>query len=134
LVAAYLFPRELDEVLCQTPNDYRHIETEIQKYFGQSHYQMGYILLRKWQLPAFYLSVLQDIESIGPVEEQSAFVRCLRASQRICYLLLDEDADESGLDLIAEQAGLSFDEVMKVFRTLLDNKDNVQKLAAEIGG
>ncbi|MCQ8102524.1 HDOD domain-containing protein [Methylomonas sp. SURF-2] len=134
LVVAYLFPKELDVILCRGPSDYRHIETEVQKYFGQSHYQMGYILLKKWRLPEFFLSMLRDIDSKEPVEERAAFVRCILAGQRICYALLDDNADESGLEPVAQQAGLPFDQVVMVFRTMLNNKDNVQKLAAEISG
>ncbi|MCK9604987.1 MAG: HDOD domain-containing protein [Methylomonas sp.] len=134
LVAAYLFPEELDGILCQDSNNYFHIEAEIEKRFGQSHYQMGYILLKKWRLPEFYQSMLNQFNTNGLTENQTELNRCLHASQRICYSILDQDAEESDLNLIAEQAQLPFEAVITVFRTMLDGKDNVQKLASEMGG
>lgn len=134
LVAAYLFPDDLNGILSRQPNNYLHISTEIDEYFGLSHYQMGYILLKKWRLPDFYQAMLRDFESGSPPDNQAEIYRCLRASQRICYLLLDEDADEAELGLIAERACLPFETVVKVFRALLEGKDNVQKLASEMGG
>lgn len=134
LVAAFAFPKELDEILLQESNGFVYVEAEIEKRFGHSHYQMGYILLKKWRLPEFYQSMLIRFNGNEMPENQTEFNRCLHASQRICYLILDQEADENGLDLIAEQAQLPFEMVLKVFRTLLEGKDNVQKLASEMGG
>lgn len=134
LVAAYVFPEEFNGILSQEPTGYFDVETEIQKRFGHSHYQLGYILLKKWRLPEFYQSMLNQFDCNGLPENQAELNRCLHASQRICYLILDQDADEKELNLISEQAQLPFEAVSKVFRALLDSKDNIQKLAAEMGG
>ncbi|MCQ8129977.1 HDOD domain-containing protein [Methylomonas rivi] len=134
LVAAYAFPEELDGILSHESNSYLHVETEIQRRFGQSHYQMGYILLKKWQLPEFYQSMLSQFTNTEMPENQVELNRCLHASQQICYSILDQEADDTGLDLIAATAGLPLETVGKVFSALLESKDNVQKLAAEMGG
>lgn len=134
LVTAYAFPEELNSILSQKPAGYPDVELEIQKCFGHTHYQMGYILLKKWRLPEFYQSMLYQFESNGLSNNQAELNRCLHASQQICYLILDQDADEDGLNLISEQAQLPIEALSKVFRALLDSKDNVQKLASEMGG
>lgn len=134
LVAAFAFPKELDEILQQDSNSFLYVEAEIERRFGYSHYHMGYILLKKWRLPEFYQSMLSRFNGNDMPENQTELNRCLHASQQICYLILDQEADEKGLDLIAEQALLPVEMLLKVFRTLLDGKDNVQKLASEMGG
>lgn len=130
LVTAFLFPQELSGILDGQPKSYLQVADEIQSHFGQSHYQMGYMLLKKWGLPAIYQTMLLEFESDGGTSELN---RCLHASQRICYLMDDPEVQEAGITAIAEQSGLPQEAVLKVFTVLLEHKNNIQKLASELG-
>ncbi len=134
LAIVYLFPKDMDEVLVSKQKDYLELSKAITDYFGISHYQLGYMLLSKWQLPDVYQMVLRHFEGIELTWDESEQLRLLRASQQLCGLLLDQKIEEPEEKLlqIAEQSLLSIDNVTKVFYELSGKKDDVQKLADAI--
>jgi HD-like signal output (HDOD) protein len=58
LVVAFLFPDELDKILRQQPKNYAELGCDINQVLGLSHYEIGYMLLNKWQLPDVYQNLL----------------------------------------------------------------------------
>ncbi|PPD35689.1 MAG: hypothetical protein CTY19_01170 [Methylomonas sp.] len=132
LVMAYIFPNELDDILLNESKNFLQIETEILEGIGLTHYQMGYMLLKKWQVPEMYQTALQDFESDDVAVIKSDLYRCMHASQQICNLILYEDFDQDRISQIAEQANLTAEAVSMVFNGLLEHKENIQRLASEM--
>lgn len=132
LVMAYIFPKELDDILLGEPKSCLQIEAEIQNRIGLTHYQMGYMLLKKWKLPEKYQTALYDFDSNDPAVAQSELYRCMHASQQICKLILDEEFQQDRISQIAQQANLTIDAVSAVFNALLEHKANIQQLASEM--
>lgn len=132
LVMAYIFPRELDEIVLNESKSFLQVEKEIQELIGLSHYQMGYLLLKKWQLPETYQTTLHYFDSDASCEHQSEMSLCMHVSQRICNLILDEDFEQDKISQIAEHANLTSGAVTTVFNALLENRENIQKLASEL--
>lgn len=132
LVMAYLFPKELDDILLDGSKNFLQIEAEIHDILGLTHYQMGYMLLKKWQLPEMYQTALHDFDSHDLLVKQSELYRCMHASQQICNLILDEDFEQDRVTQIAEQANLTVDAILAVFNELLKHKVNIQQLASEM--
>ena len=133
LVVAYLCPQDLDDILSSDSKSYSRIANEIFQQFGQSHYQMGYRLLNRWNLPEVYQSLLLNHESNSSADSLAILSQCLRISQKICYLILDEEWDEMQIAAIAEQSSLPLEVISKIFYELVENKDNIQQLAAVLG-
>lgn len=132
LVMAYIFPKELNGIVANGAKHVLQIEKEIQDLTGLSHYQMGYLLLKKWQLPETYQTTLQYFDSDDLFSAQSEMNRCMQVSQRISNLILDEDFEQDQILQIAEQANLKLEAVTTVFNALLENRENIQKLASEM--
>ena len=134
LVVAYLFPDELDRILAAGAGCYFQVGQNIGHELDQSHYHIGYILLKRWQLPAVYQSVLQHFDDIELSGAEAELISFLKASRLICGLILDEgDVDADRLVQVAEQVMLPLEHLSTVFYELVANKENVQKLAEVMG-
>lgn len=134
LVIAYLFPKEFDQVLAAKQKDYLELSHEVSLHLGLSQYQMGYMLLNKWQLPDVYQMILRRFEDANLTGNEAEQINILRVSQQICCMLLDMgDEDDGRLAQIAEQHLFSVDAITRVFGELVGKKDNIQKLADVMG-
>ncbi|MGY6276700.1 HDOD domain-containing protein [Methylomonas sp. MgM2] len=136
LAIVYLFPKDMDEVLATKQKDYLELSQAISLHLGLNHYQLGYMLLNKWQLPDVYQAVLRHFEDVELKGDQAKQILVLRASQQICWLLLDETAcekDEAFLQRIADSTALSFDAIAEAFNELFEKRENILKLADAIG-
>ena len=132
LVMAYIFPTELDEIVLKESKNFLQIENEIKDLIGLTHYQMGYLLLKKWRLPETYQTTLQHFDSGDLLEAHSEMKRCMHVSQRICNFILDEAFEQDKISQIAAQEHLQLDTVTTVCNALFQNRENIQKLASEM--
>lgn len=134
LVVAFLFPEDLSRILLTQTASYDEIGKSINRELGLSHYQIGYMLLNKWQLPDIYQAMLQQFEQDNSTGDTARLICLLQASVAICYLVLDKNSkDDVSLESIADRAKLPLERVDKVFHEMLENKENIQKLAMALG-
>lgn len=135
LAVVYLFPKAMDEVFASKQNDYLELSQAIGFHLGLSHYQLGYLLLNKWQLPDVYQAILNHFEDSELTVRESEQIRVLRASQQLCCLLLDEKADQQNERLLqlADNSLLPLESISRVFDELWQKKQNIQELAEVIG-
>lgn len=135
LAIVYLFPKAMDEVFAAKQKDYLELSQAIGSHLGLSHYQLGYLLLNKWQLPDVYQAILNHFEDAELTGREAEQIRILRASQQLCCLLLDATADEQNerLLLLADSSLLALESVRNVFGELWQKKENIQELAEVIG-
>lgn len=131
LVVAFLFPDELDRILLEQPKNYAELDCDINQALGLSHYEIGYILLNKWQLPSIYQDILHQFEQIDWSGDKATIIHLLAASQAMCGLVLDED--DGDLESIADQANLPLEIAIKLFHEMIDNKEHIQNLAKVLG-
>ena len=130
LAIVYLFPNEIDDVFASKQKDYLELSKEIGCRLGLSQYQLGYMLLNKWQLPDVYQMVLYHFEGSDLKVNEAEQIRILRTSQQICCLLLDEEVSDHDDRLlkIAEHSMLSLETITKVFNELAEKIENIQEL------
>lgn len=135
LVTAYLFPEELNAVIfrCGQPGQPK-ISQELADRLGWSHYQMGYQLLRKWQLSSVYQSLLQHYEQVPQPAEAGRLQGLVKTAQSISSLLVDGCNPE--LDVFARLAAdssLSEGLIEEIFLELHENRQNIQQMAQIMG-
>ncbi|OAI17767.1 hypothetical protein A1359_05655 [Methylomonas lenta] len=133
LVVAFLFPDELDRILLEQPKNYAELDREINQTLGLSHYEIGYILLNKWQLPDVYQNLLHRFNQKNLSAEDASLIYLLQASQAMSGLVLDGEDDDADLEHIASQAKLPLELTVKIFYQMIENKDNIQSLAIALG-
>lgn len=134
LVAAFLLPEELDKVLAEEHQNYFEINDAFTREVGLSHFQLGYLLLNKWQLPDIYQNLLHRFEEEELSDHLPQLRSLLKASQHMCGLLLDAP-DENGdpFACIAEETRIPVDILFKVFNEMTDCKENIEKMAVVLG-
>jgi len=134
LVIAYLFPQELGPLLANEQRDYLTLSDEINRQLGLSHYQVAYMLLNKWQLPDVYQMILRRFEDPDLTGDDAEPIHILRASQRMCCLLIEEGcAEPERLEQIAWESFIAKDAIASVYAELVDKKEAIQKLADAMG-
>lgn len=135
LVAAYLVPDVVDKALSTENTGYLDINDELTLALGISHFELGYLLLNKWQLPNVYQNLLHHYAGQNLVDDDAHDLRCLFiASQHICSLLLDSpDEQADRLEELAQETHLAVDVLRKVFSEMSGNKENIEKMAEVLG-
>lgn len=133
LVAAFLFPVELNQILSGPPKTMPDIADNLAKYFGKSHYQLGYLLLKKWRLPNLYQELLRDYDNCDLATPTSDLTICLRAGQHICNLVLEDEPSLDSMRDVANKFNLSMETLSNVFTAMMKQKGSIHKLALEIG-
>ena len=134
LVAAYLVPESLDNALADENTSYIDINDQFTLELGISHFELGYLLLNKWQLPSVYQNLLHHYTD-QKLADDAHELRCLFvASQHICSLLLDNpDENADGFEELAQATHFASDILQKVFNEMSVNKENIEKLAEVLG-
>ncbi|MDD2740340.1 MAG: HDOD domain-containing protein [Methylomonas lenta] len=133
LVVAFLFPDELDRILRQQPKNYAELDREINQTLGLSHYEIGYMLLNRWQLPDVYQNLLHSFNQKNLSAEDVSLIYLLQASQAMSGLVLDGDDVDAGLECIASHARLPLELTVKIFYQMIENKNDIQSLAIALG-
>jgi len=131
LVAAYLFPEELNGILLRCQKERVSVGDEIRLYFEQSQFQIGHALLQKWHLPPVYRNVLIGFNADRCTGDEEPLIRLLKAGQRISAMVLDETKqDKAELEPLAVRLSLTPESLISVFEDLCEHRQNIQILAA----
>lgn len=134
LVLGYLMPEQLNDILLRSNKNHSCVGEEIRLQLGESHFQLGCILLQKWQLSPVYQSVLNNFESPGFIGEERPLINILILSQHLSSMLLDdENVDFQRLEALCEKLSLSTTGLTALVNKLIENRENIQKLASIIG-
>lgn len=140
LVAAFLFPDELNAILfrCQQPDQVK-VGDEVIARLGFSHYELGYQLMRKWQLSRVNQDVLQHYLNPEQAGEEQQMIQILQVSQYLSSILVDggpvdTEAASQMFQACASKSALSVDSIASVFNEIYENKQNIQQLAQIMGG
>ncbi len=130
LVAAHLYPKEFEQILVENQTDYIELGKAVSQHLGLSHYQMGYMLLHKWQLPDIFQDILQRFEDTELKVDVAKHIHILRASQTIvCAMLEEETWNDESLQQLADALMLPLDQITSVVDELTDKKQDIEQLA-----
>jgi HD-like signal output (HDOD) protein len=134
LVAACLVPEALDKALSTEKTGYLDINDELSHELGISHFELGYLLLNKWQLPNVYQNLLHHYEDQNLTDDAQDLRYILKASQHVCSLLLDSpDEQADRFEELAQQTHFAVNVLRKVFSEMAGNKENIEKMAEVLG-
>lgn len=130
LVVAYLFPLQLDGILASEARECSEVAECIKQKLGLSHYQIGYLLLKKWQLPSVYPVLLNNFDRGDLASAEADAVRLLRASSRLCALVLEEGGQtDNSLEFLAEEEQIPLSLISQVFDELNAGRDHIRAMA-----
>ncbi len=128
LVMAFVFPDDLESVLKLKPGDFIQLGDLIKQEIGLSHFQVGYLLLNKWQLPEIFQSSLHRFETLDCPDSTVNLPCILKTSQILCNALVAEIDCES-FESIAEATGLMPEPIAQVYTEMAENRNNIECLA-----
>lgn len=131
MVLAYLMPDDLNGIFLASKKDQLTVSEEIVRRLGQSHFQLGYLLLNKWQLPLLYQTVLQhydDDQFSGP---EQPLLTLLRICRRLSAVLVAGKAiDTLEFEEVCRQLDLPMASLNELVEQLSENKEAIQNLAS----
>lgn len=136
LVAVYLFPKPINAVITHCENKYACINKQIKQVLGQSHNQLGYLLLKKWQLPEIYQNVLKNFDSVGSDARQDSrdLITLLKLSQKLSYALIDRKPIEFGkLVGVFDEISLEQADAEAVVSDMAEQQEAIREMAAVMG-
>lgn len=133
LVIGFLEPEKLSEILQSCQKNHSAIGEAIHGELGESHFRFGALLLQKWQLSPVCQSVLNHFEDPDFSGDERQLINLLWLCRRLSAALLEADAEAgnfSELEALCESLSLPAAELPRIIQELIENRDNVQQLAA----
>lgn len=131
MVLAYLMPDELNDIFLASKIEQLAVGEEIVHRLGQSHFQLGYLLLNKWQLPLFYQTVLQQYDDDQFSGPEQSLLTLLRICRRLSACLVSgKTVDTQGFESGCRQIDLPMARLDELVEQLSDSKEAMQKLAS----
>jgi HD-like signal output (HDOD) protein len=137
LAVVYAFPDELNQVFINVQKNDSSLSHEIVDALGESHFQMGYLLLKRWRLPAIFPMVLQqygDLKCQGGDE-----VMKMTNLLKLCSQLAEDIYSNEDPKLVVSvntinQLDLVPAKVQKTVGELFEKRDNIKDLAISLTG
>ena len=134
LVLAFLMPKELNDILNRSNMNGTRAGDEIRLELGASHFRVGFVLMQKWQVSPTYQTILNYFEDPDFNGEERPLINILTLSQHVSHMLLDKNqVDFVQLEEICEQLSLSQTNLPRIVDELIENRQNIQKLATILG-
>lgn len=136
LVIAFLLPDELNAIFfcCSQPGQLK-VGEELHRRLGWSHFQMGYQLMRKWQLSPIYQQFLQHYDDPDVTGEVAVLQRIMKVAQQISAGVVKAEEPTAELfDKLAADSGIALDVIAEIFGDLYEKRENIQQLAQIMGG
>ncbi len=135
LVAVSLFPEEMNEIFSNCEKTDESLVSAMQDEFGVAPYQLGFEILRKWKLPVVYQTVLKEFSSSDYDGAEARLIKLLRLSQKAGRMIQEEESfDATVFDGTRKALQLSEQRFLSVVNELMENKQDIQELAAIISG
>lgn len=134
MVMAYLIPDDLNDILLACKKSQQTVSEEIARQLGQSHFQLGYLLLYKWQLPALYQTVLRHFDDDQFSGPEQSLLTLLRICRRLsACLAAGKTIDTLDFEPACRQLELPMASLNELIGQLSENKEAIQKLASIMG-
>ena len=137
LAVVYAFPDELNQAFTNVQENDSLLSYEIADVLGESHFQIGYLLLKRWRLPALFPMVLQQYDGLNCQEEEQ--VMKMTNLLKLCSKLAKDIYSNEDPKLVVSvntinQLDLVPDKVQKIVVELFEKRDNIKDLAISLAG
>ena len=135
IAAVYLFPQEMNEILSDDSENALSLQQRMTATIGLDHYQIGAILLKRWQLPEIYQTAIQQYTSPEYQGSTLALIKLLRICSRFSkHLYREREIETILVDEVLNDMGLSGKELESVLDGVLHKLDDLNELAITISG
>lgn len=135
LVLGFMLPDRLNAMLIKCNAAGEAIGDEIVRQLGHSHYQLGYVLLNKWQLPAVYQMVLGNYRQLDFAGSERPLLVLLRLSRQLSgFIGSGTSIDQTAMTAACQELELSAAAIENVIEWLGENKQALDSLAGIMGG
>jgi HD-like signal output (HDOD) protein len=135
IVAVYLHPEESNLILLNAKENVSSISQEMTGLLGTNQYELGWLLLKHWHLPAIYQTVLKEFKNNSYCGNEKKMIALIKVCFALAKKILSDQHDE--LPSILKQMesfGLSTAEVQPFIDRILTKKDNIYLAALAISG
>jgi len=134
LVLGFLIPEEMNAIFLESKKNQICVGDTIKQNLGNSHYHFGFLLLQKWQLSPVYLAVLNHFEDPDFSGEERPLINLLTLCHTISSSLMDhKSVDMVELESLRVKLSLSNSGLEALIEELIENRENIQKLASIMG-
>lgn len=135
LASVQCFPDKVNEVLSHSDRLEGLVSKKMIELVGKTQYEIGEILLRKWQLPEVYRVVLKEFRNKNFTGNERKMIELLEVSHWLgAYILSDTEEEIVDLSDRMQALALPKKKLDKVIEDITNNKDNINELAIVIGG
>lgn len=137
LAVVYTFPEELNQIFADVQENDATLSDEIVNAIGESPFQIGYLLLNRWRLPAVFPMILQQYGNLECPEQDEVIemTKLLKTCSKVAkaiYFLEDQEASVS-IDEI-RQIDLAPGKAKKIVDELVAKRDNIKDMAISMTG
>ncbi len=135
LASVQCFPDKINEVLSGSDHAEGSVSKQMLEIIGKTQYEIGEILLSRWQLPQIYLTVLKEFRSKKFAGNEKQMIVLLEFSHWLGGCIISNEEDEvPDLSGMMQELALPKKHLKKVIDDIIKNKDNINELAIVIGG
>jgi HD-like signal output (HDOD) protein len=135
LAAVYIFPVEMNNVFANSEQTDGAVSKQMIESFGQTQYDLAGILLERWQLPKVYQNTIKEFRRPEFEGDEKILAELLELSHSIgYYIIADNNEEMPDFSYLLNKLSLSQELVDNIIAELKENKDNINELAAVIGG
>jgi HD-like signal output (HDOD) protein len=135
LAAVYIFPVEMNNVFANSEQTDGAVSKQMIESFGQTQYDLAGILLERWQLPKVYQNTIKEFRRPEFEGDEKILAELLELSHSLgYYIIADNNEEMSDFSYLLNKLSLSQELVDNIIAELKENKDNINELAAVIGG
>lgn len=137
LAVVYTFPDELNQVFADVQENDATLIDEIVDAIGASPFQIGYLLLKRWRLPAIFPMVLQQYGNLECPEQEEviAMTNLLKICSKVAKAIYFHEDQESSVSVDAvSQLDLAPGKALKIVDELAGKRDNIKDMAISMTG
>lgn len=135
LASIVIFPSELNNVFSSTDRVEGSVFDELKSVVGKTQYEIGGVLLERWQLPLVYQNIVKHFRQSEFQGEERHVINLLELSHWAAAYIVADRLDElpDFLDTLP-QLSISQSTFIQVVDDIYKNKDNIKELALVISG
>lgn len=135
LAAVFVCPDELNEVLSKTDRIEGSVLNELQSEIGKTQYEVGAIILEKWKLPTIYQTIVKQFRQADFEGEEKILLELLELSHWVAVYIVDNKIDGMpDFSELLKNLSLSEELFVQAMDNMIENRDNIEGLAAIISG
>jgi len=135
IVAVYLFPSELNKLLATERDSELSLAQRMKREFGMDQYQLGSLLLQRWQLPEIYQTVLKQFNNRKYQGQEQHLLELLRiASELAEQIYLSRSVEDQHLHRVGKIFTINEALLRPVITNVLEKLDDLNELAITISG